>query len=144
MKVMRSRCNLRMAVLTTVLSTTLAATSFAASTATPKTARTGPDSLFGQYLACRAAQQARDFSIAADWYEKALSADTDAAELISRTFLTELCAGHFDRARALAPKVLKIDPSDAIAQLALIVDRIKANDAAGAAKMAASPSRSAI
>jgi len=47
-----------------------------------------------------------------------------------------VCVGHFDRARALAQKALKLDPGDAIAELVLVVDRLKAGDAAGALKHA--------
>src|SRR3989442_15550820 len=57
--------------------------------------------------------------------------------LISRTFLMEVSTGHFDRALALAPKELKLDPGDAIAELVLVVDRLKAGDTAGAIKHAA-------
>jgi len=49
----------------------------------------------------------------------------------------EVSVGHFDRALALAPKELKLDPGDAIAQLVLLSDRLKAGDAAGALKYAA-------
>jgi tetratricopeptide (TPR) repeat protein len=93
--------------------------------------------LFGQYLAGRHAQQLRDFTVAASRYEKAISVDPDAPELISRTFLMEVCVGHFDRARALAQKELKLDPGDAVAELVLVADRLKAGDAAGALKHAA-------
>ncbi len=96
----------------------------------------GLDHLFGEYLAGRHAQQTRDFTAAAGAYEKAIAADPDAAELISRTFLMEVCVGHFDRARALAHKELKLDPGDAVAELVLIVDRVKAGDAPGALKHA--------
>jgi tetratricopeptide (TPR) repeat protein len=98
----------------------------------------GPEHLFGEYLAGRHAQQSRDFSAAAKSYEKAIAADPDAPELISRTFLMEVSVGHFDRARALAQKELKLDPGDAIAELVLVVDRLKAGDTAGALKHAAS------
>ncbi len=93
--------------------------------------------LFGQYLAGRHAQQLRDFSVAASRYENAIAADPDAPELISRTFLMEVCVGHFERARALAQKELKLDPGDAVAELVLVVDRLKAGDTAGALKHAA-------
>jgi tetratricopeptide (TPR) repeat protein len=96
----------------------------------------GPEHLFGEYLAGRHAQQLRDFTAAAGAYEKAITADPDAPELISRTFLMEVCVGHFDRARALANKELKLDPGDAVAELVLIVDRLKAGDTAGALKHA--------
>ncbi|HEX3862065.1 MAG TPA: tetratricopeptide repeat protein [Stellaceae bacterium] len=120
-----------------------AAAPVTAAPAAPPTAQTkkpaaggAPTELFGFYLAGRHAQEVRDFTTAVGWYEKALVLDPDAPELISRTFLTEICAGHFDRARALAPQVLKLDPSDGAAQLVLLIDRLKANDAAGALKYA--------
>src|SRR5947207_6762120 len=97
----------------------------------------GPTRLFGHYLAGRHAQQVRDFTSASDWYQKAIAADPEAPELISRTFLMEVCVGHFDRARALAQKELKLDPGDAAAMLVLIIDRLKGGDPAGALKQAA-------
>ena len=93
--------------------------------------------LFGTYLAGRHAQQTRDFPAAASWFEKAIAADPEASELISRSFLMEATVGHFDRARALAPKALKLKPGDAVAQLVLVIDRLKSGDAAGAIKRAA-------
>jgi tetratricopeptide (TPR) repeat protein len=97
----------------------------------------GPDHLFGEYLAGRHAQQLRDFTVAASSYEKAIGADPEAPELISRTFLMEVCVGHFERARALAQKELKLDPGDAIAELVLVVEALKAGDTAAALKHAA-------
>ena len=93
--------------------------------------------LVGDYLAGRHAQQHRDFTSASKWFEKAIAIDPDAPELISRTFLMEVSTGRFDRALALAPKELKLDPGDAMAELVLVVDRLKAGDAAGAVKHAA-------
>ena len=92
--------------------------------------------LVGNYLAGRDAQATRDFPSAAEWYEKALGFDPKAPELISRTFLMEVSVGRFDRARQLAEQELKLDPSDALAELVLLVERLKANDAAGALKYA--------
>src|SRR5438552_8464130 len=97
----------------------------------------GPEHLFGEYLAGRHAQQRRDFSGAAKWFEKAIAADPDAPEVISRSFLMEVSVGYFDRALALAPKELKLDPSDAIVQMVLLIDRLKAGDNPGASKYAA-------
>jgi tetratricopeptide (TPR) repeat protein len=92
--------------------------------------------LVGAYLAGRAAQATRDFPVASTWYEKAIALDPQAPELISRTFLMEVSVGHFDRARQLAEQELRLDPSDALAELVRLVDRLKANDAAGALKFA--------
>ena len=113
-----------------------------ASAASPTGTTQNPQSadanhLFGDYLAGRHAQQLRDFTVAAARYEKAIAADPDAPELISRTFLMEVCVGHFDRARALAQKELKLDPGDAVAELVLVVEALKAGDTAGALKHAA-------
>jgi tetratricopeptide (TPR) repeat protein len=96
-----------------------------------------PEHLFGAYLAGRHAQQRRDFSGAAKWFEKTIATDPDSPEVISRSFLMEVSVGHFDRALALAPKELKLDPGDAIAQMVLLVDRLKAGDTAAALKYAA-------
>ena len=95
-----------------------------------------PEHLFGEYLAGRHAQQRRDFTAAAKWFEKTITDDPDSPEVISRTFLMEVSVGHFDRALALAPKELKLDPGDAIAQMVLLSERLKAGDAAGALKYA--------
>jgi tetratricopeptide (TPR) repeat protein len=103
----------------------------------PQPSAAAAEHLFGTYLAGRHAQQTRDFPAAATWFEKAIAADPEASELISRSFLMEATVGHFDRARALAPKALKLKPGDAVAQLVLVIDRLKSGDAAGAVKRAA-------
>jgi tetratricopeptide (TPR) repeat protein len=87
---------------------------------------------YGAYLAGRHAQEKSSFGAAARWYEQALRADPQAPEVISRTFLMEANDGHFDRAVPLAEKALKLDSSDAVADLVLLVDRAKAGDKAGA------------
>jgi tetratricopeptide (TPR) repeat protein len=92
--------------------------------------------LFGTYLAGRHAEQLRDYPAAAAWFDKAITADPQSPELISRAFLMAVGAGDFDRARALADEELKLDSGDALAQLILIGDRLKAGDGAGAVKVA--------
>jgi tetratricopeptide (TPR) repeat protein len=93
--------------------------------------------LYGTYLAGRHAEQLRDYPAAIAWFDKAITADPNSPELISRTFLMAVGAGDFDRARVLADEELKLDPSDALAELVLIIDRLKAGDAGGAVKQAA-------
>ena len=87
---------------------------------------------FGAYLAGRHAEETRDYAAAASWFEDALKTDPRSPELISRTFLMEADEGHFDRARSLAERELNLDPTDAVAELILMIDRIKAGDKAGA------------
>ncbi|HWD57047.1 MAG TPA: tetratricopeptide repeat protein [Stellaceae bacterium] len=114
----------------------VAATTPAASEAKPPAPAAGAD-LFGDYLAGRHAEQIRDYPAAASWFEKAITGDPQSPELVSRTFLMAVGAGNFDRARPLADQVLKLDSTDALARLVLIVDRLKAGDTAGAIKNAA-------
>ena len=86
----------------------------------------------GAYLAGRHAQETREYDAAASWYEDALKTDPESPELISRTFLMEASEGRFDRALPLAERELKLDPTDAVAQLILLIDQLKAGDKPGA------------
>jgi tetratricopeptide (TPR) repeat protein len=87
---------------------------------------------FGAYLAGRHAQHMRDYLAAATWFEDALKADPESPELITRTFLMEASVGRFDQARPLAQSELKLDATDAVAELVLLIDQVKAGDYAGA------------
>jgi tetratricopeptide (TPR) repeat protein len=98
----------------------------------PSKAAPDIETISGAYLAGRHAQEKRDYAAAATWYEDALRADPESPELISRTFVMEASEGRFDRARLLAEKTLKLDPTDALAELILLIERIKAGDKAGA------------
>jgi tetratricopeptide (TPR) repeat protein len=100
--------------------------------ATPSPAAPSTVTLFGEYLAGRHAQETRDYAKAAEFFEDALKQDPASPELISRTFLMEASEGRFNRARALAEKELKLDPTDAVAELTLLINRLKAGDTAGA------------
>jgi tetratricopeptide (TPR) repeat protein len=94
------------------------------------------DTPFGAYLAGRHAQEERDYGNAALWFEEALKADPHSPELISRTFDMEAQAGRFEAARPLADQALKLDSSDAVADLVLLIDRVKAGDKAAALERA--------
>ncbi|HEY1431078.1 MAG TPA: hypothetical protein VGF39_05550, partial [Stellaceae bacterium] len=96
------------------------------------TIETPGETPLGAYLAGRHAQQIRDYSAAASWFENALRADPESPELITRTFLMEASEGRFERAHALAESELKLDSSDAVAELVLLIDRVKTGDRAGA------------
>src|ERR1700730_201312 len=87
---------------------------------------------FGAYLAGRHAQHMRDYQSAVTWFEDALRAGPDSPELITRTFLMHASVGRFDRAQALAESELKLDSTDAMAELVLLVERVKAGDKGGA------------
>jgi tetratricopeptide (TPR) repeat protein len=115
----------------------LAATPVAAKPPAGKAPATASARLYGEYLAGRQAQHRRDFVSAARFYDKALAADPDSPELISRTFLMQVFAGNFERAASLARRELRRAPGDAVAHLVMVVDRLRAGDPAGATKAAA-------
>jgi tetratricopeptide (TPR) repeat protein len=100
--------------------------------ATGSVAAADTETPYGAYLAGRHAQERRDYAAAAAWFEDALKSDPESPELITRTFLMEASEGRFDRARALAEKELRLDPTDAVARLILLIDRVEAGDKAGA------------
>jgi len=100
--------------------------------AAPSEAAPSIETPTGAYLAGRHAQETRDYAAAASWYEDALQTDPESPELISRTFLMEASEGRFDRARSLAERELTVDSTDAVAELVLLIDRVKADDKAGA------------
>jgi tetratricopeptide (TPR) repeat protein len=134
----------RLAVALTVTIAAVMANAVAANAAAPAAVVAVPDAsaagrtaLFGDYLAGRHAQETRDYTAAAASFEQTLAVDPTAPELISRTFLMAVCAGRFDRADALAKQELKLDPSDAVAELVLVLQQLKAGDTAGAIKYAA-------
>src|SRR5262252_301824 len=102
----------------------------------PSKAAPNIETISGAYLAGRHAQEKRDYTAAASWYEDALRADPESPELISRTFLMETSEGRFDRALLLAEKELKLDPTDALAELVQMIDRTEAGDRAGALALA--------
>jgi tetratricopeptide (TPR) repeat protein len=104
--------------------------------AAPSEAVTNMEAPSGAYLAGRHAQETRDYAAAASWYEDALKADPESPELISRTFLMEASEGRFDQAQQLAERALKLDPTDAVAELVLLIERIKAGNRAGALALA--------
>jgi tetratricopeptide (TPR) repeat protein len=87
---------------------------------------------FGAFLAGRHAQEEREYADAAAWFARALRADPDSPELLSRTFLMEAYEGRFEKARPLALKELRLDATDSVADLVLLIDRVKVGDKAGA------------
>lgn len=103
----------------------------------PAVASAAAADLYGDYLAGRHAEHVRDYSAAATWFDKAIASDPSSAELVSRTFLMAVGAGNFDHAKPLAAQELKIDSTDALAGLVMLVDRLKAGDTAAALKYAA-------
>jgi tetratricopeptide (TPR) repeat protein len=83
---------------------------------------------FGAFLAGRHAQEDRDYAAAARFFTQALRFDPDSPELLSRTFLMQAYEGWFAEARPLAARELRLDATDSVADLVLLIDRVKAGD----------------
>jgi len=109
-----------------------------ASAAAPTVEQPGSssDTPYGAYLAGRHAQHERNYQAAASWFEDALRADAESPELITRTFQMETSVGRFKRARSLADSELKIDATDSMAFVVLLMDRVKQGDKPGALALA--------
>jgi tetratricopeptide (TPR) repeat protein len=87
---------------------------------------------FGAYLAGRHAEHEREYADAAARFAQALRFDPTSPELLSRTFMMEAYEGRFEEARPLALKAIRLDPTDGVANLVLLIDQVKSGDKAGA------------
>ena len=81
---------------------------------------------FGSYLAGHYAFRVRDFGAASRYMSEALSAQPGATRLLRRALIAKLASGEAETARALARRLLALDPSAAIAKLSLAVGDLKA------------------
>jgi tetratricopeptide (TPR) repeat protein len=79
----------------------------------------------GSFLAGRHASNEHDAAAAAGFYRGALKADPRNADLLDRTFLSELANGDVEEAGKLASPVLQADKEDRFARLVLGVRAIK-------------------
>lgn len=85
----------------------------------------GADSLSGNYLAGLVAGLSKDTSAAAFYYTEALKEDPQSGDLIERAFVTLLAEGQMTDALKLAERILKREPGNEIARLAIGVRGIK-------------------
>ncbi len=131
-----------------VLATSLGALSVAACTTTAipvmgtKAAATTPaaeNSLAGTYLAANFAAAQGDVQAATNFYADTLKDAPDNADLLERTFLFAAEGGDIDRAIALAPRVLAVDPENRPAHLVLQAGALMKKDYAAALKDSTAP-----
>lgn len=83
-------------------------------------------SLAGNYLAGRIAGSLSDSAAAAHYFQEALEADPDNLALLDRSFALSLVAGDYERAMATAARIVDLEPTHRLAQLALAVDALRA------------------
>ncbi|MSO69187.1 MAG: tetratricopeptide repeat protein [Alphaproteobacteria bacterium] len=79
---------------------------------------------FGNYLAGRFAYASHDIGSAAEYMRKALDDDPGDRSLLQRTVTLLVADGRIDDAVALAPRLIKAEPSARIAHLLLALDNI--------------------
>ncbi len=85
-------------------------------------------SLIGSYLAGRFARTEHDPERAAEFYKAALERDRNDDVLLEHTFQMELASGHFDRAQALAERLVVSQPANRMAQTLLALTAFKKQD----------------
>jgi tetratricopeptide (TPR) repeat protein len=87
---------------------------------------------FGDYLAARLAASDHNMVDAARLYNASLAADPGNADILSHAFLYTAASGDVAKAAQLAARLIKSDPKNRAAQLALAVDFIRKGDFAAA------------
>ena len=96
---------------------------------------------FGDYLAARLAASDHDMADAAKLYNESLAGDPGNADILGHAFLFSAEAGDVGKAAALAGELLKSDPDNRAARLALAVAEMREGDYAGARAHMAAPGK---
>jgi Flp pilus assembly protein TadD len=91
-----------------------------------------PVSMYGDYLSARHAGAVGDYSVAADYFERVLTADPQNQGILERTFLLALSDGQIDRARELADQIIKADPENRLARIVTCFTEMKRGNFAAA------------
>jgi tetratricopeptide (TPR) repeat protein len=89
---------------------------------------------FGDYLSARLAASQHDLPEAAKLYRQSLAGDPNNAELLGHAFLYTAAAGDVGQAATFAARMIKSEPDNRGARMALAVDAMKHGDY-GAARM---------
>lgn len=87
---------------------------------------------FGDYLAARLAASNHNMTDAAHLYTESLAADPDNADILSHAFLYDAASGDVEGAADLAERLVKADPDNRAARLALAVEALKRGEYAQA------------
>jgi tetratricopeptide (TPR) repeat protein len=80
---------------------------------------------FGDYLAARLAASDHNMADAARLYNASLAADPENADILSHAFLYSAAAGDVETAAKLADRLLKDEPDNRAARLALAIEDMK-------------------
>src|ERR1700675_2002149 len=76
---------------------------------------------FGDYLSARLAASDHNMADAAKLYGASLATDPDNADILGHAFLYSAASGDIDSASKLARRLIKTDPDNRAARLALAV-----------------------
>lgn len=99
---------------------------------------------FGDYLAARMAASDHNMADAARLYNASLAADPGNADILSHAFLYTAASGDVAKAAELAGQLVKTDPDNRAARLALAVGAMKAGDFAAARTDMQTPAKGAF
>jgi tetratricopeptide (TPR) repeat protein len=110
----------------------------------PDTQQTSQAQSFGDYLAARLAASDHDIVDAARLYNQSLASDPGNADILSHAFLYTAASGDVAKAAELAGQLVKTDPNNRAAQLALAVEAMKTGNYAGARADLTSPAKGPI
>jgi tetratricopeptide (TPR) repeat protein len=81
--------------------------------------------VLGSYLAGRFAQDEQDYGSAADYFLRALSGDAQNPELLEDSIKALVGAGRIDEARAVATRLIEVEPTAAGAHIVLALGELK-------------------
>lgn len=98
----------------------------------PPSPQTAQAESFGDYLSAKLAASDHNMADAARLYNASLAADPDNPDILSHAFLYSAASGDVDGASKLAQRLLKSEPDNRAARLALAVEDLKHGDYARA------------
>ena len=105
----------------------------------PEQEQSSQSQSFGDYLAARLAASDHDMADAEKLYNASLAADPTNADILSHAFLYTAASGDVAKASQLADQLVKSDPDNRAARLALAVEDMKTGNYAAARGNMTSP-----
>lgn len=108
-----------------ILSVAFAAALVHPAVAKSPTEEVQPGSLLGSYMAGRLARSHHDTASAAVFYRRALDRDPFDPQVVENSFMAEAAEGNFERATALARRVLSNQQGHRLAHMWLATDAVK-------------------
>lgn len=87
-----------------------------------------PGIAYGSYLAAQHARMRGDTGAASEFYRDAIAADPENVVLLQHGFSLAIADGAYDRARELAGQLVRIDTSNTLPQIFMLLDGVRSGD----------------